>query len=332
MDPIPLVRARYAHAFAVTLDKLGVPLDRLLQEVNLPKDLLNNPDGLITAHQLWTFVGRAAQREGLSELGLIAGQVPVVEHGDFGRMVYQALTLHDAIQTFCHNARIEYSRAEFYLTRDKQNAWFCRGPIDGDDAMQRQQVELYVIIMMIDTIRLGVGPQWQPATIHLQTDDAKGLRDVPLFRGANIRFGCKRSAVGFPLKYLSKPLAGDIAAFTKPENQPDDIMLHADFAASLRHVLKNYIGKQHPNLEIASEIIGIHPRTIQRRLAQSGVSYQEVIDQARFESAAELIRNTNLKLTDIAFELGYSDAGHFTRAFRRWAGMTPREYRRFYAA
>jgi AraC-like DNA-binding protein len=329
---IPLVRARYAHAFAKTLDKLGVPTDRLLRTHRLSPELVNNQDGLITAYQLWTFAGDAAQREGLAELGMLAGQVPVVEHGDFGKMVYQAITLHDAIQTFCHNAKIEYSRADFYLTQDEQQAWFCRGPIDGDDPMQRQQVELYVLIMMIDTIRLGAGSHWQPATLYLQNDDAKGLTDIPLFRHANTRFGCKATAIGFPLELLGKPLQGDIAAFTKPENEPKDITLDPDFGNSLRRVLKNYMPFTPLSLDITAEIIGIPPRTLQRYLKKSGLTYQEIIEQLRYEKALPLLQDTQQNILEVALELGYSDAAHFSRAFRRWAGMSPREYRRQHAA
>ena len=291
-----------------------------------------NQDGLITAFQLWTFAGDAAQREGLAELGMLAGQIPVVEHGDFGKMVYQALTLNDAILTFCHNAKIEYSRADFYLTQDERQAWFCRGPIDGDDPMQRQQVELYVLIMMIDTIRLGAGSKWQPTTLYLQNDDAKGLADVPLFRHANTRFGCQATAIGFPLEFLSKPLQGDIAAFTKPENESVDITFDPDFGNSLRRVLKNYMPFTPLSLDITAEIIGIPPRTLQRYLKKSGLTYQEIIEQLRYEKALPLLQDTQQNILEIALELGYSDAAHFSRAFRRWAGMSPREYRRQHAA
>jgi AraC-like DNA-binding protein len=51
------------------------------------------------------------------------------------------------------------------------------------------------------------------------------------------------------------------------------------------------------------------------------------LDQARFEVAAELIEFSDRQLTDVGFEVGYSDPAHFTRAFRRWAGMAPRQYR-----
>jgi AraC-like DNA-binding protein len=325
---IPLVRARYAHAFAKTLDKLGVPTDRLLRAHRLSPELVNNQDGLITAYQLWTFAGDAAQREGLADLGMLAGQVPVVEHGDFGKMVYQAITLHDAIQTFCDNARIEYSRADFYLTRDEDQAWFCRGPVDGDDQMQIQQVELYSLIMMINTIRLGAGSQWQPTTLYLQNQDSKGLADVPLFRNANTRFGCKATAIGFPLELLSKPLQGDIAAFTRPGNEPEDIILDTDFGNSLRRVLKNYMRFTPLSLNTTAEILGITPRTLQRYLKKSDVTYQEILDQLRYESALPLLKDKQNNLLEVALELGYSDAAHFSRAFRRWAGISPSEYRR----
>jgi AraC-like DNA-binding protein len=329
---IPLVRARYAHSFAKALDDLGVPTLKLLEANRLSPDLVNHQDGLITAHQLWAFAGHAARREGIAELGLLAGQVPVVEHGNFGKLVYQALTLYDALKTFCDNAKNEYSRADFYLTQDAQTAWFCRGPIDGDDAMQRQQVELYVLIMMIDTIRLGAGGQWLPTTLLLQNEDHRGLSEVPLFRNANTRFGCKATAIGFPLNLLSRPLEGDISAFSKPEIETHDILHDADFGRALRHVLINYIRFSHLSLDITAEILGITPRTLQRRLKSAGLTFQEVLDQLRYELALPLLKDKQHTLLDVALELRYSDAAHFTRAFRRWSGMSPREYRQQHCA
>jgi AraC-like DNA-binding protein len=328
---IPLVRARYAHSFAVTLDALGVPVEPLLRAHRLPSELVSQQDGLITAYQLWTFVGDAARREGHSELGLVAGKLPVVEHGNFGKQVYQAVTLYDAIQTFCINAVKEYSRADFYLRQDEYMAWFCRGPIDGD-ATQSQQVELYVLAMMIDTIRLSAGTDWQPRILYLQNRDMLGLRDNPLLRIADTRFGNEVTAIGFPRTLLSKPLRGEISAFTRPENKPGDIFQHADFVSSLRAVLKSYLPYTPISLDITAEITGIKPRTLQRQLSEFESSFKEIIDQVRFETAVALMQDEKSSLLDIALEVGYSDAAHFTRAFRRWAGTSPREYRRLHAA
>jgi AraC-like DNA-binding protein len=331
MDPIPLVRARYAHSFAVALDKLGAPTEKLLGAHRLSPELVRNQDGLITAHQLWSFAGEAARCEGLPELGLLAGQVPVVEHGDFGKMVYQAITLYDAIRTFCHNATIEYSRADFYLIQDEYAAWFCRGPIDGEP-MQRQQVELYVLILMVDTIRLAAGAQWQPANLELQTTDCRGLADVPLFRNSNVRFSCPTTRIAVPRSLLSRRLLGNnIAAFTQAENAPADITRATDFGDSLRRVLKNYVGHEKLTLETTAEIVGTTPRTLQRNLRHAGLTYKILVDQLLFELALPLLMDKQQKLLDIALMLGYSDAAHFTRAFRRWAGMSPSDYRHYFA-
>ncbi|MFZ9039666.1 MAG: helix-turn-helix domain-containing protein [Gammaproteobacteria bacterium] len=328
MAEIPLVRARYAHSFANTLGRLGVPIEGILRAHRLSPDLVNNQGGLIAAHQLWSFAGSAARREGLADLGLLAGQVPVVEHGDFGRKVYQGATLYDAIRIFCDNARLEYSRADFYLTRDAGQALFCRGPIDGDDPMQRQQVELYVLVMMIDTIRLGASRQWRPRTLQLQTEDSRGLADVPLIANADTCFGCKATAVGFPLGLLGRPLRDDIAIFTRPENEFNDITVGTDLGNSLRRVLKTYLGHSDLSLESVAEITGLKRRSLQRHLKREGLIFRDIVEQVRYEAALPMLRDGEHNLLEIALELGYSDASHFIRAFRRWAGMTPSEFRR----
>jgi AraC-like DNA-binding protein len=69
-------------------------------------------------------------------------------------------------------------------------------------------------------------------------------------------------------------------------------------------------------------------RTLQRRLADHDLSYSCILDQSRFLKAEALLLDADIKLVDISLMLGYADAAGFTRAFRRWAGVSPREYRR----
>jgi AraC-like DNA-binding protein len=67
---------------------------------------------------------------------------------------------------------------------------------------------------------------------------------------------------------------------------------------------------------------------LRRRLARDGLTYTELVEQARFQAATRLLEDTEAKITDIAFELGYGDPSNFTHAFHRWAGVSPRNYRR----
>ncbi len=99
-------------------------------------------------------------------------------------------------------------------------------------------------------------------------------------------------------------------------------------------VVRGTIGKLLPKGQVSlhhiAEAMGISARTLQRRLAEQGLSYSRLVDEVRFSKARELILERQ-KLTDVATRLGYADAGSFTRAFERWAGMSPLQYRkRFY--
>ena len=69
------------------------------------------------------------------------------------------------------------------------------------------------------------------------------------------------------------------------------------------------------------------PRTLQRRLRDAGLTYAQVIARARSDVAQRMLNDPARKIGDIARALGYSDAPHFTRAFVRWTGLTPREFR-----
>jgi AraC-like DNA-binding protein len=76
-----------------------------------------------------------------------------------------------------------------------------------------------------------------------------------------------------------------------------------------------------------AEIVGMSERTLQRRLAQSGSTYSQIVQEARFSIASNLLAVSELNIADIAFAAGYDNAPHFSRAFKRFAGMTPRDYR-----
>jgi AraC-like DNA-binding protein len=74
--------------------------------------------------------------------------------------------------------------------------------------------------------------------------------------------------------------------------------------------------------------LNISERTLRRRLADLNVSYRSLVDQARHERAVDLLRRTSGSLSEIALATGFSDARNFRRAFKRWTGMLPGDFRR----
>jgi AraC-like DNA-binding protein len=96
----------------------------------------------------------------------------------------------------------------------------------------------------------------------------------------------------------------------------------------LKDFVRELLPRQRPTLERIAPRLGMSVRTLQRRLKDWGYSFAQVLDEVRRETAIERIIGGLDNMTETAFQLGYSDLSHFTRAFRRWTGTTPTEFAR----
>jgi AraC-like DNA-binding protein len=326
-EPIPLARARYAIGIITALREHGVPIRPLLEKVALHEELLQQPEATVTAFQLWDLAALAAFDTGIRDLGLAAGDKPWAAYGEFGSRIYFAPNLLAAMRAFCINAVAEYSRADFYIERHNKLTWFCRGPIDGTPE-QREQIELIIVQMMVNTIRLAAGPDWQPSELHLQITDPVCIRDNPLFRNTHATFGSPTTRMGVGHMQctvaLNSSQPGEMLWKSNMERLPS---IEAGLSQSLRLLLQPHAGAHMPDIEAVAGISNLSVRTLQRQLQDEGQSFATITNDVRFEAASNLLHNSNMSVSEICAELSYSDPAHFTRAFRRWSGMSPTQYR-----
>ena len=83
-----------------------------------------------------------------------------------------------------------------------------------------------------------------------------------------------------------------------------------------------------PSLAQTAAALGLSSRTLQRRLLDAELSYQDLVAEARRTMSADLLRSTEYSLAEIAFLTGFSDQSTFSRAFKRWHGCAPAAFRR----
>ncbi|MCI5046242.1 MAG: AraC family transcriptional regulator [Aquisalinus sp.] len=95
----------------------------------------------------------------------------------------------------------------------------------------------------------------------------------------------------------------------------------------VRRAVANVLSEGVPTLSFIASEMGVGTRTLQRRLSAQGYSFQNLVDMARKDLAQRLLRETDYSLAEVAFLTGFAEQSGFTRAFRRWAGQTPRSYR-----
>lgn len=199
-------------------------------------------------------------------------------------------------------------------------------------------------IFMAATVSLG---RWLTARSDLAFDACFQLprpREFGeykrLFRG-KVFFGRRATKLVFPTRYLDLPLATGSPLAMKIVEAHAQAMLRAPGAraspndpesaaliAAVRAAMEQGLSLGRVTLDDVGPALGLSKRSLQRRLAESGVSFHALLEEARHSHAKAFLGNPAVSLAEIAFLLGYTEQSTFQQAFKRWTGRTPGEYRR----
>lgn len=331
INAILLTRVSSFLPFVKFLDQLGSPTERLLQQAKVPRFALGNPEALLPLHQCFAFVEQVVRLEGIENLGILVGQkTQIADLGLFGHLLCQSLTLYELLITLEQMVNTFDSGEQMWIAQQGDRVWLHHR-FNSPPTLGNQQARLYSMMLYLKACQLVLGQDWRPIAIQLQMNPPKSLTDLKLFADIQLYFDPSSSAIIFPRSLFSLPPQPRVLPYTALY-QSDSEMLQSsapssDFLESLRQLLRSLLRDGYPNIDLAAEMAGMSSRSLQRRLAENDLSYSHVIEKVRFEMAAELLQDADIKLIEISAELGYTDAANFTRAFKRWAGISPREFR-----
>jgi AraC-like DNA-binding protein len=297
----------------------------------LPMAVCENPETLIPLSQGCHFLEQAALSQGIAQLGLQIGQRARLEElGIFGRLICGSLTLYEAITAASRLVAAHNTGERIWLKIQGEQAQLCHQLVARVDH-GRQQADHYALMYLLQLVRLAAGANWRPREIHFETAPSPELGKFEPLADARLAFHQEATALFFSRNLLMLPLKKQAKLPVMPSKAETDLWTSApagDFAGSVRQVLDMLLGEGHPNIGLAAEVAGMSVRTFQRRLAAANLSYSRLIEQARFDKAMRLLAEPHISLINIAFELGYTEPANFTRAFRRWTGISPRLFRR----
>jgi len=325
MSGVPLCRASQALPFSSWLELQGVPAAPLLRKVGLPVQPEEIPDAWIAELPIWNLSEEIARSQGIEDFGLRVGLgTDVSEIGAFGRTLRAAATLRQALDCFLKDLNLHSSSSVFGLDPDGDSVWFWRRGIPG---FHSDPIEQYALGLMLEIVRMAGGPAWAPDRVLLQGRGLPGDLAAETFGETSLQPASPVTALRFPASLLSarhRPWLGPAGARPEPNRSS---VAAPDLVGSLRQALEPMLHSGAPDLHWAALAANTSPRTLRRRLRELGVTWSGLVEQTRFDTARRLLGSTDLRVAEVAREVGYADPANFTRAFRRWTGLAPRDYR-----
>jgi AraC-like DNA-binding protein len=300
--------------------------DELLGGLPITAAELAAPTTRVPLRVCEAIVARALELTHEPALAIHVGtQMRLSSHGFLGFAAMTAGTVREAIELACRFASTRTSAIGLTLY------------VEGDTATvvieERMSLgtlrEPVVIALIIGLWQLGQALTGTAldGTGECAFPEPPYLRDLP--NGKRLRFGCSAHRLVFPAKELALPFtSADPVAMQLAREQCERelaAVVDAGIPTRVRTALMSADGM--PSLVDLAKALRMSPRTLKRRLAEHGTNYSTLRDDVRRQRALLLLDNRGLTVGDIAAKLGYSELPNFTRAFRKWTGMTPLAYR-----
>ncbi len=329
---VPAVPVRNAKATIEAARRVGVPAEALFEGTGLCEEQIRVPAARIT-YRAWLRLRRNLMNHPLPrDFGFAREPFSIASYGMLGYAMMSCATLNQAIQIALKYYRtagplldLSFEFAGERLVITARNALELE-----QDLLMLATEELFSAFPLLLKLLVGrpVAPQRvdfaYPAPPH--RDVYAAAFDVP------IRFDAPDSCFVLSAEALALPLAqadADSAVMFERSCRElqKEIERHESLSNELRHLLLSSPGNL-PDAGAAAARLHLGERTLRRRLADEGTTFQAILDEVRCRIATDYLVSTHLSTQEIAELLGFSEATNFRRAFLRWTRRSPTSYRK----
>jgi AraC-like DNA-binding protein len=324
------VRMGTALAIPDILRSLGANPEEVLAEVGYDLTLFDDPENRISLAAHNHIVGHCATRTGCPHFGLLVGQQDGLHSfGLVGLLVKYSPDVGTALRSFVRYLHLHVRGATTDLVVDGGTAMLTYEIHEpGIEAVD--QVGDGAVAVMHNIMRALCGPDWRPAEAWFAHRAPADVGPFRRFFRVPLRFDAEQFAMLFPAGYLSRrmPVADDeLRRLLQRQVDLLEDRHRGDLPEQVRNVLRTALMTGHARADQVASVFGMHSRTLNRRLNAFGFGFQQLVDESRFEIARQMLEDSAMEVGQIAELLDYAAPGVFTRAFRRWSGTTPAEWR-----
>lgn len=251
--------------------------------------------------------------------------------GPLGHVVMNSGTLGAGLHWLCRFYPLIQDVTSLTLEIEGDTARLCYRILD-PTIWPRHHDALYTLGVFSSLLRTAAPEVWPKVQIWLEAPRQEVQTDLSTYIHAPVICDAQTNAIVFPASALNRPLNRQdrveqqhikyLAECLTKKNRAMPVTERA------RYVILSDLYDSQVSQEHVASALGLSSRTLRRKLSGEGASYQELLDECRMQIAARAFQSASrVSLSQVALQLGYSEHSTFTRAFGRWSGMAPRDYR-----
>lgn len=330
-QPEPYLTIRAVRPIVSGLRNLGHDPEPILAAADIDPVLLDNPDAQVSMRQGVALFIHGMQRTGDADLGL-----HLAEHADLSSLdvhfhaMLSSSNLQGAYERLCRYQRLIHETTRVTLSRTGDTAQL-RHEMPGGLAVPRQSAE-FIVAAWVRGGRVITRTDWAPSEVRFAHPTPESTGEHARFFGCPVRFSAGENSIIFPTSLLALPCAGtDASLLAILDRYADDRLDRAPqsekFADRVRTALADLLRDGEPSATRLAARLKMSVRTLNRALAAEQTTYRELLAQLRQEAALRLLRDRHVAIAEAAFQTGFTELSAFYRAFRRWTGQTPAEFR-----
>ena len=322
------------------IDSYGVSPAPILAQAGIDAELLNNPKATISIQQDIDFIQAMIDSIDDPELAFKAGQAfRINAFGAIGLAASACDTVEDAITFFLKYIRLSYTLFDIsFIKQDEISVLRFNDLYPLTDELKRFYLERDFAFVMIST--RDIFPRSTTEIMHKsfclefsegEENSGRTAEDYRQRYECDVKFSQKHNDILFDSRYLNRQLPHANVLTRKLleeqcETQKAELLGADTFSDQVRHIIREADGVI-PKLEDIAEQLNMTRRTATRKLQAEGISFQEIVTQESSRKAIYYLQKTHLTVEQIADKMGYSESAGFIRAFKRWTGKVPKDYR-----
>jgi AraC-like DNA-binding protein len=323
-------RFRVLSVMGRQLEELGISTNAVLRLAGLPSELFQQSRIWLTTEEMRALYDAIAEISGDLAIGLKLGAEERPEY--YSPIAIAALftrSFRDALNRAARYKRLTSPQEIRISERGKECAvefvWLLaevtESPIWIDSCFA----------WTVTIGRRGIGRRIHPVRVELRRSSGN-KEPYEDFFACPVKLGARHNRLFFRVEDIDQPFIThnpDLLEVIAPQLEAElkQHLTNRSLKQQAKGIVKRSLAGQRPRLEDIAAELRMSPRTLQRKLLEEGVTFHTLVEEARHEMAQHYLRQASLELNETAYLLGYEDPNSFIRAFHKWEGTSPGEWR-----